>query len=62
MNMPGFTAEASISKSSEHYQLTADKTRFLKTTEVVPQRMVVYNGCIYECDWVRRCKLYGCYA
>ena len=62
MNMPGFTAEASFFKSTEHYELIADKAQFLKRQGVMPQRRVVSGGCLYECDWFRRCRLIGCYA
>jgi hypothetical protein len=62
MNMPGFTAEASLSKSNEHYELITDKAQFLKRQGVIPQRRVVSGGCLYECDWFRRCRLIGCYA
>ena len=34
MNMPGFTAEASLSKSNEHYELIADKTQYSKSSEL----------------------------
>jgi len=62
MNMPGFTAEASLSKSTEHYELIADKTQYLKKQRVMPQRRIVSGGCLYECDWFRRCRRIGCYA
>ena len=62
MNIPRFTAEASLSKSNEHYKLKADNAQFLKRQGVIPQRRVVSGGCLYECDWFRRCRLIGCYA
>jgi len=63
MNIPGFTADASLSRSNEHYKLIADKDHYLKRQKVIPQRMILYRGCLYECDWFRlRCNLYGCYA
>lgn len=62
MNMPGFTAEASFFKSPEQYELIGDKAQFLKRQGVMPQRRVVSGGCLYECDWFRRCRLIGCYA
>ena len=62
MNMPGFTAEASLSRSNENYKIVADQASFLKNQRVIPQRRVVFGGCLYECDWFRRCRLIGCYA
>jgi hypothetical protein len=62
MNMPGFTAKASLSESTEHYELIADKAQYLKRQGVIPQRRVVSGGGLYECDWFRRCRLIGCYA
>jgi hypothetical protein len=63
MNMPGFTAEASLSKSNEQYVFTADKAQYLRRREVIPQVVIVIGGCLYECDVLtRRCRLTGCYA
>lgn len=62
MNIPGFTAEASLSESNEHYKLIANKAQYLKRQKVIPQVMILYRGCLYDCDWFRRCRLYGCYA
>jgi len=62
MNMPGFTAEVSLSNSTEHYELTADKAQYLKRQGVIPQLRIVSGGCLYDCDWFRRCRLIGCYA
>ena len=62
MNIPGFTAEASLSKSTEDYELIASKAQFSNRQVVIPQRRIVSGGCIYECDWFRRCRLIGCYA
>jgi hypothetical protein len=62
MNMPGFTAEASLSQSTEHYELIADNAQFSKRQGVIPQGRIVSGGCVYECDWFRRCRLIGCYA
>jgi hypothetical protein len=58
MNIPGFTAEASLSKSNEHYELIADKAQCPKG-RVIPQRRIVSGGRIYECDWFMRCRLIG---
>ncbi len=62
MNMPGFTAAASLSNSNESYKRMADKAQRLKRQGIIPQMMILRRGCLYECDWFRRCKLYGCYA
>jgi hypothetical protein len=62
MNIPGFTAEASLSKPNEHYELTADKAQCPKGPRVIPQRRIVSGGCLYECDWYYNCRLVGCYA
>jgi hypothetical protein len=62
MSMPRFTAEASLFKSNEHYELIADKAQYLQRQEIIPQRMILYRGCLYDCDWFLRCHLYGCYA
>lgn len=62
MNLPRFTAEASLSKPNQHYQLVADKAQHLKGQEIIPQRRIVHRGCIYDCDWFYRCRLIGCYA
>ena len=62
MNMPGFTAEASLFKSNEHYEHITDKAQYLKRPGVIPQRRIVSGGCLYDCDWFRRCRLIGCYA
>jgi hypothetical protein len=59
MNIPGFTAEASLSKPNEHYELTADKAQCPKEQRVIPQRRIVSGGRIYECDWFMRCRLIG---
>lgn len=62
MNIPRFTAEASLSKSNEHYHLIAPETPYVNRQEVIPQIRIISRGCIYECDWFRRCRLIGCYA
>jgi hypothetical protein len=62
MNMPRFTAEASLSTLAEHYEAVADKAQYSKKQGVIPQRRIVSGGCIYECDWFHRCRLIGCYA
>jgi hypothetical protein len=62
MKIPGFTAEASLSMSNEHYELIADKAQDLKRQEVIPQIRIVSGGCLYECDWFYRCRRIGCYA
>jgi hypothetical protein len=59
MSIPGFTAEAPLSKSTKHYELVADKARCPKGQRVVPQRRFVSGGRIYECDWFMRCRLIG---
>ena len=58
MNIPGFTAESSLSKSNEHYQLERDFTwqhRMLQLSrEIIPQlqcRLVCYRW-PYDCEWV----------
>jgi hypothetical protein len=50
------------SKSNKHYELTSDKANYLKRQEVIALRRIVFGGCIYECDWLLRCRLVGCYA
>lgn len=62
MNMPRFTAEASLYKTNEHYGLIEQKAHFIKRQRVIPQLRIVRGGCVYECDWFRRCRLIGCYA
>jgi hypothetical protein len=62
MTMPRFTAEASLPTSAERYEAVADKTPYSSKQSVIPQRRIVSGGCIYECDWFRRCRLIGCYA
>jgi hypothetical protein len=59
MNIPGFTAEASLSKSNEHYELIADKAQYPKRQRVIPQLRIVSGGRLYECDWLLRCRLIG---
>jgi hypothetical protein len=62
MNMPGFTAEASLSKSNEQYVFTADKAQYLRRREVIPQLRVFDGSCMWETDgsgvWVQ----IGCIA
>ena len=62
MNMPRFTAEASLYKTNEHYGLIEQKAHFVKRQRVIPQLRIVRGGCVYECDWFRRCRLIACYA
>jgi|SoiMethySBSTD1v2_1073268.scaffolds.fasta_scaffold5585503_1 hypothetical protein len=59
MNIPGFTAEAPLSKSDKHYELIAHEAQCPKTPRVIPQRRIVYGGRLYECDWFLRCRLIG---
>ena len=46
MNLPQFTAEPSLFKPKQHYGLMADKAQHVKGPEIVPQRHIVYRGCI----------------
>jgi hypothetical protein len=62
MNVPGFTAEASLSRSNKHYALITDKSLYSKVQGVIPQIRIVSDGCLYECDWFLRCRFIGCYA
>jgi hypothetical protein len=59
VNIPGFTAEASLSRPTKNYELVADKAQRPKGQRVIPQRRFVYGGRIYECDWYMRCRLIG---
>jgi hypothetical protein len=52
MNMPGFTAEASLYQTSEHFQMVSGQEGFAEQT-VVPQNV---NGCY----WRRTCTLFLC--
>jgi hypothetical protein len=51
MNMPGFTAEASVYKSGETYQAAATQIPDSRGTGVVPQ------FCIWLCNYMGRCAL-----
>lgn len=62
MNVSGFAAEASLSTLAEHYEAVADRAQYSKKQMVVPQGRIMHGGCIYECDWFRRCRLISCYA
>jgi len=50
MNMPGFTAEASLDTMSEGYQETATLRAF-DTNAVRPASC--YSECVHECIWDR---------
>lgn len=52
MNMPGFTAQASLYKTSEHFQIVSGQEGLAKQT-VVPQSL-------NHCYWVQSCTLFLC--
>lgn len=62
MNMPGFTAEASLFQFNKRYGLMVGIDQQVKGQSIIPQMRIVSRGCLYECDWFRRCRLIGCYA
>ena len=62
MTIPRFTAEAALFQSTKRYDLMTDKTQYSERSSIIPQMRIVSRGCIYECDWFRRCRLNGCYA
>ncbi|MEO7560875.1 MAG: hypothetical protein ABIT23_11525 [Nitrosospira sp.] len=53
MNMPGFTAEASIYKTGENYLMSAQDVSMTNTSAVTAQRirtLDVDQGCTLFCD------------
>jgi hypothetical protein len=61
--LPGFTAEASLSKSNEYYEFIADKVQYLKSQGVIPQIIIWDGGCAYSCsERTGRCRLLYCVA
>lgn len=51
MNMPGFTAEASLYQTSEHFQMVSGQEGFAEQT-VVPQNL-------NRCYWKKLCSFFG---
>jgi hypothetical protein len=49
MNLPGFTAEASLYKSSKTYQMTLTSASLSNSSEVIPQRYCYRRGCLFCC-------------
>jgi hypothetical protein len=47
LNMPGLTAEDSLSKSNEHYELIADKAQFLKRQGNYPTAEDCFRWMLY---------------
>jgi hypothetical protein len=60
MNIPGFTAEASLYKTSKHYRLKADRVQTVNGEAITPQQFVscttnrscwgVVLGCRDHCE------------
>jgi hypothetical protein len=52
MNLPGFTAEASIYKSINHFQIVSASHGSLTEQTIIPQSE--------DCYWVQTCTLFLC--
>jgi len=46
MNIPGFTAEASLHQSNSHYNRTEDSSNLRKGEGIVPQARILDGFCI----------------
>ncbi len=51
MNMPGFTAEASVYKTRDRYQLAVALSADTEKQVVVPQRESAEEQCMASCLW-----------
>jgi hypothetical protein len=60
MNMPGFTAEASLYRTSELYSMRSMDT--ISTSQVVPQQMsgLARDACLSACLCCGRGENWGC--
>lgn len=44
MNIPGFTAEASLDQSDNDYMMTAASSEWSSRDQVVPQKPIILDG------------------